>query len=128
MLNNRGQSLVMFVMIIPVLLIVIIIVMDVGKMYLVRRELDNINYIALDYGLDNLGIEDINDKINEIILKNDDEIIIVGNKIEENKIYLTIKKKYEGFFIGLIGDRSVDITSAYLGYQEEGKKYIERVK
>ena len=76
MLNNKGQSLVMFVLIIPILLIVLIVVLDVGRMYLERRELDNINYIALDYGIPKINEENINEKIVEIIKKNDKEIII----------------------------------------------------
>ena len=45
MFNNRGQSLVMFVLVIPILLMILILVLDIGRMYLERRELDNINYI-----------------------------------------------------------------------------------
>lgn len=127
MLNNKGQSLVMFVLIIPILLMVLILVLDSGRMYLERRELDNINYIALDYAITKIAEEDIDEKIVEIIKKNDQDIVITKNNIEDNKIYLVTEKEYDGYFLGFINKKLVTVKSAYVGYQIENKKYIERV-
>lgn len=127
MLNNRGQSLVMFVLVIPILLMILILVLDIGRMYLERRELDNINYIALDYAIERINEENINDKIVEIIKKNDQEIIIIENSIVNNKIYLRTEKEYDGYFLGFISKKLITIKSVYVGYQIENKKYIERV-
>ena len=128
MLNNRGQSLVMFVLVIPILLMILILVLDIGRMYLERRELDNINYIALDYAIERINEENINDKIVEIIKKNDQNIVITKNNIEDNKIYLVTEKEYDGYFLGFISKKLITIKSVYVGYQINDKKYIERVK
>lgn len=127
MLNNKGQSLVMFVLVIPVILIILILVLDIGRMYLERRELDNINYIALNYGIDNYEMENVNEKLSEIIKKNDEDIIIIKNEINDDKLYLATEKKYDGYFLGFISDDFVIVKSTYVGYQNNGKKYIERV-
>jgi len=128
MLNNKGQSLVLFVMIIPIFLLLCVLVMDVGEMFLIRRELDNINYISIDYGIDNINEDNVIDKIKDIIYKNDSLIKIVYIKKEDNKIYISTEKKYDGHFLGFISRNFINIKSSYMGYVEGEKRYIERVK
>ena len=59
MLNNRGQSLVLFVITLPVLLIVLVIVIDIGRVISLKQELNSISELVLDYGLDYLNDVDI---------------------------------------------------------------------
>ena len=42
-LNNKGQSLVMFVLILPLLLFIMVLVIDIGNIILSKQELDDIN-------------------------------------------------------------------------------------
>ena len=52
MLNNKGQSLVLFIIILPILIFILILVIDVGKIIVLKQELNNISEFVLDYGLD----------------------------------------------------------------------------
>jgi len=52
MLNNKGQSLILFIIVLPILLFILILVIDVGKVIVLNQELNNISEIVLDYGLD----------------------------------------------------------------------------
>lgn len=127
MLNNKGQSLILFVLIIPVFLLLFVLVIDVGNMISIRRELDNINHITIDYGLSN--IKDINnDKLIEIIKLNDDNVDIENIKIEEDKIEINITKEYDGYFLGLLRIKSFTIKSSYKGEIKDYQKIIERNK
>ena len=99
-LNNKGQSLVMFVMILPILLMIIMMVIDIGKMVQRREELDSINYILVDYGLDNIELNNLEDKLKEILDKNDKSI--------DNKLFR--------------------VKSDYVGRVVDNKKIIERNK
>ncbi len=128
MLNNKGQSLVLFVISIPIFLILFIVVSDIGKMILMRNELDNINYLALDYGIKYINDDDVIDKVNNFIIKNDSDIRIVSSKIVDGKINIETTKEYKGNFIGFILNGGFKIRSKYVGYFLEGKKKIERVK
>ena len=128
MYNNKGQSLVAFVLILPIFLFIFILTYDLGNMTLSRRTLDNINYITIDYALSHLEDIDLEEKINNIINKNDSKIIIKNYKIENNTIYIETEKKYKGIFIGLINTKISKITSSYKGYINEDKKIIERNK
>ena len=48
-LNNKGQSLVMFVCLLPMLLIIILLVVDYGRVNSTKEKLDSINKLAIDY-------------------------------------------------------------------------------
>ena len=126
--NNKGQTLVAFVIIIPIFLFLFILTYDVGNMILTRRALDNINYIAIDYTLSHLEDSDLSEKINDIIIKNDPQITIKNYKIENNIVYIETEKSYKGIFLGLINTKISKILSSYKGYLNETKKIIERNK
>ena len=53
MLNNKGQSLVLFILIIPILLGIMTLVLDVGNVLIQKNEMDNQIEFILDYGLTN---------------------------------------------------------------------------
>ena len=96
-MNNKGQTLALFVIIIPIILILFIYIVDMGNLYLEKRKINNTLEYALEYKKENKNVKDyINkniDNVDEIII-NDDEIIIKKNKQGIIKdYYLEISKK-----------------------------------
>ena len=77
MLNNKGQSLVLFILMIPILLGILALVIDVGNVIYQKNEIDNMILFVLDYGL-NLQLEkenettDIPVKLEEVSILSDD--------------------------------------------------------
>lgn len=123
MKNNKGQSLVMFILIIPFILLILWMVIDIGKMVLNKTELDNINKLVLDYGLDKLN-DNPEEVINELIIKNDKDIKIKKVDVLDGKIYVEIYKRAE---FGLFRDsETIKVKSSYVGYMVDDKKIIER--
>jgi hypothetical protein len=53
-INNKGQSLVMFVLIIPIFLLILTLIYDVGNAIYEKDRLSNTNYLTIEYGLYNL--------------------------------------------------------------------------
>lgn len=124
--NNKGQSLVMFVLILPIILMILVIVVDIGKMILLRSSLNNINYIAMDYGLDNIDRENIVDDIKEVIYKNKSDIDSVSVLIDDGKIQITLKDNVD---LLILKDRQLFyVKSTYIGDISDDKKVVERVK
>ena len=70
MLNNKGQSLVLFVVVLPILLLLLILVIDIGKVIVLKQELNNINEIVLDYGIDNISNEGIENELKNLVRLN----------------------------------------------------------
>lgn len=122
MLNNKGQSLILFIIILPVLLIILVLVIDIGRVIVLKQELDNINRIVLDYGIDymyeidNNGLVD-NDMNNEIYIDSVDNNIkdLTSNDIEFDDIKNEIRN-----IINLNKD-DIDIISINM---DDGKIYI----
>ena len=127
MLNNRGQSLVMFVIILPILLLIFILVMDIGNIVVAKQKLNNINEIVLDYGLDNLDNNDISNKLQELIKLNDREIDETRVYIENDKIYVELNDKVNGIFSRFVNISIFNVKSYYVGYIENDEKRIEKV-
>lgn len=127
-LNNKGQSLVMFVMILPILLMIIMMVIDIGKMVQRREELDSINYILVDYGLDNIELNNLEDKLKEILDKNDKSIDIVKINIDKESLEVEVILRDEVDLLVLKDNKLFRVKSDYVGRVVDNKKIIERNK
>ncbi len=123
-LNNKGQSLVMFVVILPVIIMILMMVVDIGKMVNLKSELDNINYIAISYGLDNISDDDIQDKIRKLIYKNKLGIDEVKIEIDDGEVDITL---VDGIDLILLKESNIlRVRSNYSGIISDEKKIIER--
>lgn len=127
MLNNKGQSLILFVTVLPVLLLIAIFVIDMGRVIVKEQELNNISNIVLDYGLDNLDKVDISNELQELVKLNNSEIDEVNVFVEDNKIKLKLKDNVDGIFSNLINISIFNVKSSYVGYFENENKKIEKL-
>ncbi len=124
-LNNKGQSLVMFILILPVIILVLVLVVDVGNAIYIKNKLDNVNYLVMDYALDNKNSSNLSEEVITLVNKNMDGISFINIDNESDYIYISITKKISG----IISDKVIvsEAVSKYKGYIKEDKKIIERV-
>lgn len=126
-MNNKGQSLAIFIIFVPVFIMIGVLVIDVYNAKLESRKLDDINKMVIKYGLDHIEEDPYNDMVN-LIYKNDDEIDDYKIEIntEEQTIKIVIKKTTNGFFERIIGKEIFTEESNYYGYIKNDKKIIEK--
>ena len=124
-MNNRGQSLVLFVIIVPMVIFILFMIYDIGNMVLLKEKLDNINYLVIDYGLDYVGDSNIQNKLSELINKNKNDIDNVNIIIEDNVVKISLEDKLDNN-ISLL--KNFDVFSKYIGYMEGNKKIIRKDK
>lgn len=122
-MNNRGQSLVTFVLLIPIIVLILFMVYDIGSMVLLKIELNNINYLTVDYGADKIDEINIQDKLRDMINKNKSNIDNVDIRVKDNKLYITLEDSIDNK-ISLIKTLKIKIKSSYVGYMEDEKKKI----
>lgn len=127
MLNNKGQSLVLFIIILPILLLILILVLDIGKTLTIKKELNNINDIAMNYGLDNLDKENLEDELVELIKLNKNDIDNIEVNINDEKINILMEEKIDGIFTNFIEIPIFNISLSYVGYIDDGVNRIERM-
>ena len=124
-MNNRGQSLVTFVLIIPILFLIFLMVYNIGNMILLKNELNDINHIVIDYGLNNIEEEEIIKKMEELVKKNKNNIDNISINIEDNKIYVILEDSID---TNMSINGLFRVKSSYVGYLDNDKKIIERNK
>lgn len=110
-MNNKGQVLVIFVILLPILFMVLSFVVDIGLFSIEKRKISNNTYDAVEYYLES------NDKGNTINLLNNnlDDINI---KINETLDYveITVIKKYKSLYTTICNDQEIRII--YKGIKE----------
>ena len=127
-LNNKGQTLILFVLMIPVLLFVMILVIDMGNLMVEKQKLNNINYIMIDYGLSNLTKEDLEEYIYNYLKLNDEKIDKIKVSKTDNDITINLGKKESSMLGHILNLKEVEIISSYKGSIIDDKKVIERLK
>lgn len=126
-LNNKGQSLVMFIILIPIFLLIITLVYDVGNALYEKNRLSNTSYMVIEYGLDNIDDIDENDLI-DLALKNVYDLNEISVFIEDDKINIKLSKDIKGIIGNMFGFNLITATSEYEGKIVGEEKKIERIK
>ena len=103
-LNNKGQSLAIFVIFVPVFIMIGTFVVDVSFAKYNERRLDNLNKQVINYGLKHID-EEPYDNMVDLIYQNDSDIdsyeININNETKE--ISVTLSKSTKGFFGSIVG-------------------------
>ena len=126
-MNNKGQSLALFVILIPLILMLGVYAVDIGYMKYNQNKLDLVNKEAIDYALDN--ISDLNkEKVRDLIILNDKDVKTINIEDIDNGIQIEIDKSFKGLFGSFINKDVYDVKSVFEGTIIDGKKNIERVR
>ena len=126
-LNNKGQSLAIFVIFVPVFIMMGTYVVDVSFAKYNERRLDNLNKKVINYGLKHID-EEPYDNMVDLIYQNDSDIdfyeININNETKE--ISVTLSKSTKGFFGSIVGKEIYNEKSSLKGYIKDDKKIIEK--
>lgn len=119
-MNNRGQVLVIFVIILPIIMLLLTLVVDLGLIYIEKRKI-NVNVEdTIKYYLNNLDDTDVKNKAEILLNNNLDDIEIVIND-SENYVEITVNKTYKCVFGSILNN---NIKVKYSG-NKETKKIIK---
>ena len=127
MSNSRGQSLVLFILILPVILLIFVFLVDVAQAINLKFELKNISDIVIDYGLDYMSDGDLATSLENYIKMNNDGIDKIKINVENDKIYIELNEKYEGILSSLVDIPIFDVKTSYVGYIINDEKRIENL-
>jgi uncharacterized membrane protein len=125
-INNRGQSLVLFVLLLPIMLLIMVLVIDIGRLIIDRQDLNNINYLVVSYGVNHIDSEDIENELVELIYLNCSNLSSVDVSVSDDKVLVTLSKNSPSVFSKIFNFNLYKIRSSYVGYGYENK--IERIK
>jgi len=118
-MNNKGQSLVLFVVIIPLVFILAVFVFDIANMYSEKSALDNLAYDALYYKYTS---HQTIDKAKDLVYQNDKQVKI--DSITEDTICLS--KDTQPLFGGVLGYEKYTVKTCYAAKIFNGILRIEK--
>ena len=125
-INNKGQSLVMFVLIIPIFLLILTLVYDVGNAIYEKDRLSNTNYLTIEYGLNNIDTVTEND-LKNLIEQNTSNLKYIYVTIEDNQIEIKMEKDAKSIIGKMFNFNLVKIISHYKGKIINNQKERERI-
>lgn len=120
-MGNKGQSLVVFVLLLPIIFILFTIIWEFGNLSFQISYYKNEVKSTIRYGLNHLSDDNLEEKLNTLIANNIKEESKI--EIKNNTIKINIKTKYENIYSKLLHISDIDIT--YVGYKENNKLIIK---
>ena len=111
-MNNKGQVLVIFVVMLPIFLIILTLVVDLGLISFEKRNISNNTIDAVEYYLESNDEE----KTKDLLEENIDDIVVT---ITDNNSYveITVIKKCKGLYSIIKNEDIIEVT--YKGIKED---------
>lgn len=128
MLNNKGQTLVIFVIFIPLFIGMMSLVFDIGNVIYEHSEVESINKIIIDYGLDNMDDNNVIEEMRELAVINKKNI---NTNIKFNDMEFLVESTYyvKGVFSNIFRTKGYLVKNRYKGYiDSNNKKRLVKLK
>lgn len=120
-MNNRGQSLVIFVLMLPIIVLILAAVIDMGSLMLTKHSYETEIKSTIEYGLKNFEEEDIIQKMQTLLDTNIDGYKDIHK--DTSSIRINVKDNKKSMFL-FVFDTKYKIDITYTGYIENGKTKI----
>lgn len=119
-MNRNGQTLVLFVLLLPLLFIFMISILEIGLLLVDKNKVDNEIKYAIKYAFNKENIEEV--KIREILNNNLGDDVEVEIKLATSDIRIIVKKEHQFLFF----KKDYKINSRYRGYKSDNRINIEK--
>ena len=121
-MNNKGQTLVVFIIFIPVIILLMAFIVDTSLMYIAKSKLNDLSKTIIKEIYD---VKDKNSKVEELLNVNEINYNNYDIEINDNKVKLSIEEEIDSVFGSMIGNESYTIKSEVTGYKDNDKfKFI----
>lgn len=117
-LNSKGQSLVVFVVLLPILLLFMAFIFELGNITYLKNKYENEIKSTIEYGLKHQEDENLKSKLNRLLDEN-----LEGNKeisITENSIEIHVTHNPNGIYSELF-KQQFEISLTYIGQFDTGQ-------
>lgn len=122
-MDSKGQTLIIFVLILPILLLLFALIWEVGNLSFTINKYEIEIEDTIKYGLNHLDDENLEEVLTNLLKANLDGKISV--EINNQAIKVNVKQKYNAMFNNLLNHK-FDIDLTYNGYIENKKLIIQK--
>lgn len=125
MKSNRGQVLVVFVLLLPFILLFLTLVIDYGNSYLKKREISNRVKLIIKERFNYHDNNDLEARLENLLIKNIENLTDHNIHITNEFISISITTQVKRLFpIVITEDQEIKVS--YRGYQSDDKIILER--
>jgi hypothetical protein len=127
MKDNKGQVLVMFILLLPIVLMLMGLIIDTGLLFIEKRNVDNNIKEVIEYRFESdTDDEQLYSIIDSLLVSNIKNIKNKEIHISTNYISITINKEIKGTFSVLFNKDIYEIKTTYTGYINGNKLVISK--
>ncbi len=120
-MSNKGQSLVVFVILLPLFIILLALVADSGNILITKQKYENEIKETITYGLNNLENENTLNKMQTLLKANIDGNVNIT--LENKTINISVKTTIPSIFY----HQSAEFNLNYLGYLDQNQIIIKKI-
>lgn len=124
-MNNKGQTLVLFILLLPIIFILFCVILDYSLLNIEKIKTQNIVKQLINDELENnTGIQKSEQKITYLLNKNIENVNIQKLDVTNNEITVTIYKDYKSILSLIKGNYQIKVS--YKGYKINNKIIIKK--
>lgn len=118
-MNKHGQTLILFVILIPIIIMLLAIIVDIGLVMGNKIKLEEVTKNAVQDAFND------DNKILEILKKNEVDTSNIKITRENDKLKVEIKQEVKSIFGGIVGIKKYDIKVNIVSFVENDKVIFE---
>lgn len=120
-MNNKGQTLVLFLFLLPIVFLIFMALYQVGTIDLEKRQIESAVKEAVEYGIDHWSEEEVENKMIRMVEDNFSKITQDNIEIDldTGSIRMTVTKNYNVLFL-----KKQTIRVSYVGTNIDGKVQV----
>lgn len=129
MKNNRGQVLIVFILLLPMFFMLAGLIIDSGYLFIEKRNMDNNVKDALEYGLNHMDLDTsiLKNKLKRQLQSNIENTSLLNINVDNNIIDIEVKKSRRSIFTVIYSKYEYEISAHYRGYVNNEKVIIRKV-
>lgn len=120
-LNNKGQTLIMFILLIPLILVIMALVIDTSFVYKEKIRFQSITKTIMKNTYARINEEDFKKQVINLYKKNNVDIKNIKIDVNSNEVSIKNQAKVKSIFGNIIGIKSYKIKFSYKILKENDK-------
>lgn len=127
-MDNKGQTLVLFVILLPLLFVLLALVIDIGLLMNEKNKVDNAVKDSIKSALKSEPSSNqiVEERVAYLINSNIEDIKIKKIEYKDSVLYVSVSKNYKTLFARILSQKNYSIDMSFKAYIENDEVIIKK--
>ncbi len=127
-MDNKGQTLVLFVILLPLLFVLLALVIDIGLLVNEKSKVDNAVKDSIKSALKSEPSSNqiVEERVAYLINSNIEDIKIKKIEYKDSVLYVSVSKNYKTLFARILSQKNYSIDMSFKAYIENDEVIIKK--